>query len=149
MIALHGARYLRHRLYKKDLEDIVEDNKDGGFPGCAGTIDYMTLRWKNCPPAHKGQYHNPREGKLGTIPAEAWCDVDLYTWHWYVPRTGAKNNINVMSNSPLMHDILSSVYGLSTGVGFKIVDNGLVRDNLYFLTDGIYPAWVIFAKAIN
>lgn len=149
MIAIRGARYLCQRPHGKEREDVFEDYKDAGFTRCDGVIHCIKLGWKNCPLAHKGQYHYPREGKLATIPAEAWCDCNTYIWHWYIGRTGTKNDINVMINSSLMQGILSGVYWLSTGMEYKIVDNSLVRVNLYFLADGIYPEWVIFAKPIH
>lgn len=149
MIRLYGDSFLNRRPTFAELQSIFDDYTQAGFPGCAGAIDCMKLRWKNCPIAHKGQYHNSKEGKLATIPAEAWCDRNLYIWHWFVGRTGTNNDINVLMNSPLMQDILSGHYKLTTGESYKLVDDGVTRDMLYLLADGIYPDWIIFAKPIH
>lgn len=80
------------------MQEIVEEFEDAGFPGCVGALDCMMLHWNNCPIADKGQYHNPKEGKLATLPAEASCDRNVYNWHWNVRRTGMNNDINVQMN---------------------------------------------------
>lgn len=69
------------------------------FPGCAGAMHYLKTYWKNCSISMKKHYHIGKEGKLTTIPAEAWCDRDLYIWNWLVGCAGAKNEINVCTNS--------------------------------------------------
>lgn len=106
MLVLDGKRYLNRRPGKHLLNNIVDEYKDAGLPGFAGAIDCMKLRWKNCSSAYKGQYHNPKEGKLATIPAEAWCDRWLYVWNWYGDRTGTNNDINVLMTFPLIQGIL-------------------------------------------
>lgn len=126
-----------------ELQEIVNNYENAGFPGCLGCLDCMHLKWKNCPRSLKGQYHNPKDGKLATISCEAMCDRNLYCWHWYAGRCGTNNDITVLDNSPLINDILSSRRRMSIPGGYSV--NGVMRSwLLYILVDGIYPDWAIF-----
>ena len=64
MIEVFGDLYLNRRPTTREMMDIAEAYRDVGFEGCGGCLDCMKLKWKNCPFVEKGQYHNPKEGKL-------------------------------------------------------------------------------------
>lgn len=140
-----GPVHLNRLPTEIELRDIEQRYADKGFPGCIGAVDCMHLHWKNCPQAYKGQYHNPKDGKLATISCEALCDSDLYCWHWFVGRCGTNNDITVADNSPLFIDIFNGSRKMKFEEGYTI--NGVKRYwLLYVLADGIYPDWCIFAK---
>jgi hypothetical protein len=101
----------------------------------------MKHTWKNCPKSLKGQYFNPKDGKLAVISIEAWCDRDLYVWHWFAGRSGTNNDLTVASASPLFNDILGGIW--VPDFPYKV--EGEARTIPYFLADGIYPSWNIFA----
>jgi Plant transposon protein len=89
----------------------------------------------------KGQFKNPKDGKLAVISIEAWCDRDLYCWHWISGRAGTNNDITDASSFPLFNDILEGEWDPS----FEYELEGEKRQVPYFLVDGIYPRWTIFA----
>lgn len=57
---------------------------------------------------------------------------------------GANNDLNVLERSPLLNDLVS---GVAPQVQFTV--NGGMYGQGYYLTDGIYPAWVIFQSSIS
>lgn len=138
-----GALFLNREPILGELRTIVGEYEDAGFPGCMGCIDCMHMHWKNCPKALKGQYHNPKDGKLATISCEALVDRNLYCWHWFSGRCGTNNDITVLDNSPLINDILAGNRTMTLPEGYLV--NGARRSGLlYMLGDGIYPDWAIF-----
>lgn len=145
--AMYGEVYLDRWPTEDELAGIEQRYAELGFPGCAGAIDCMKLYWKNCPYRKKGQYLNRKESsKLAVVQCEAWCDHDLYCWHWYCGRPGTNNDINVLSRSPLFHAILAGRFKFQLPQEYRIVDGGANRRIMYLLADGIYPHWPIFAK---
>ncbi|XP_024004804.1 uncharacterized protein LOC112081961 [Eutrema salsugineum] len=55
IISLFGDEYLR-RPTTDDLERLLNDGEDRGFPGMIGSIDCIHWEWKNCLTAWRGQY---------------------------------------------------------------------------------------------
>jgi hypothetical protein len=53
------------------------------------------------------------------------------------------NNINVLNQSPLFVDVIR---GSTLEVSFTI--NGRKHHMWYYLTDGIYPSWLVFVKGV-
>lgn len=78
MEASFGRRYLNREPTLEELRRITSEYEAEGFPGCRGSLDCMHIRWKNCPFTLKGQFHNPKNGKLATISCEAIVDHGLY-----------------------------------------------------------------------
>lgn len=143
MISRFGPKFLNREPSLPELRTITKQYEKEGFPGCFGSVDCMHLHWKNCPRAFKGQYRNPKNGKLATIVCEAVCDHNLYCWSWFVGRCGTNNDITVMDNSPFFQGILSGQRKIELPEGYYI--NGQQRHwPLYLLGDGIYPRWAIF-----
>jgi hypothetical protein len=142
LLEFYGGHYLNRRPTKTEILAIEAKYADAGFRGCIGAVDCMEHIWKNCPKQLKGQFKNPKDEKLAVISIEAWCDRDLYCWNWFSGRAGTNNDITVASSSPLFNDILEGEWDPC----FEYVLEGEKRQVPYFLVDGIYPRWTIFAK---
>jgi len=138
-----GPRYLNREPTVAELQGISDGNAARGFPACVGSFDCMKLHWKNCPRALKGQFHNPKEGKLAVISCEAVTDGDLYCWHWFAGRPGNNNEKTVLVNSPPFMDSLSGRRRMLLSDGY-VLDGSRGQWLLYFLGDGAYPRWAIF-----
>lgn len=82
-IKIYGGLHLNKLPYRSKLKTQQDSNELLRFPGCAGPVDFCKLNWKNFPFRLKGQYHFKKEGHLASIDVEAWCDHDLYIWHWF------------------------------------------------------------------
>ncbi|XP_024006492.1 uncharacterized protein LOC112083002 [Eutrema salsugineum] len=131
IISLFGDEYLR-RPTADDLERLLNDGEDRGFPGMIGSIDCMHWEWKNCPTAWRGQY--TRGSGKPTIVLEAVASHDLWIWHAFFGPPGTLNDINVLDRSPVFDDILQ---GRAPKVRYWV--NGNEYRLPYYLTDGIYP----------
>lgn len=149
VMSIYGKMFLNRRPNEGELEAIVEQFEEMGVPGCMGSIDCMKIKWKNCPYYEKGQMLNTNESNLATIRCEAWCDHDLYCWHWYPGRSGTNNDITIVSRSPLFRDVFNDYFNVRSKRGYKIIPEGKIRRLYYFLVDGIYPNWPLFAKPIH
>ena len=69
----------------------------------------------------------------------------LYIWYFNFGDPGLLNNTKMLDRSSIIGAILTQKFEM------KVADyslNGRLRDYLYFLVDGIYPAWSIFVKMI-
>ena len=145
MLATYGEKYLNRHPSVQEMRSIEKLYSRAGFPGCIGCVDTMKIKWKNCPKVLKGQFHNPKDGKLAALSCEAWTDRNLFCWHWFCGRPGTNNDITVVDNSPLFCDIFSGKRSVILPEGFSV--NGERRQWMsYFLVDGIYPNWAIFVK---
>ena len=74
---------------------------------------------------------------------EAICDSDTYIWYHFFGEPGSLNDINILDRSSIVGSIFRQTFN-SRVVPYVI--NGTTRDYMYFLVDGIYPSWSIFAK---
>ena len=74
---------------------------------------------------------------------EAICDSDTFIWYHFFGEPGSLNNINILDRSSIVANIIAQTFDTSVQ---EYVLNGKLRDYLYFLVDGIYPDWSIFAK---
>lgn len=125
---------------EEDLKRILKINAGRGFPGCIGSIDCQHWEWNKCPIAWVGQYKGKE--KKPTIVLEAICDAELWIWHAFFGSPGSQNDINVLDHSPTIGKILAGEFPPS--IPFKI--NKVRRTLPYYLADGIYPRWPLFAK---
>lgn len=149
VMEIYGPALLNRRPTKAELWSVQEGYKAAGFPGCVGAVDVMTLRWKNCPISHHGQYKNAKKGTMPTIGIEAWCDRSLYAWSWFSGRCGTNNDKTLLAYSPLFMDILCGSFNLNLPTQYRIHGNGRNRTMGYMLADGIYPEWPIFVRPIH
>ena len=91
----------------------------------------------------RGQYKKGKE-QGPTVVLEAIVSMDLWFWHAFFGVPGSNNDINVVQVSTLLSNLLSN-----KSPNIKWTCNGKERDYTYFLADGIYPRWKIFAKPIQ
>uniref|UniRef100_A0A0D3DQ76 DDE Tnp4 domain-containing protein n=1 Tax=Brassica oleracea var. oleracea TaxID=109376 RepID=A0A0D3DQ76_BRAOL len=141
IINVFGNEYLR-RPTPYDLQRLLDDAENRGFPGMIGSIDCMHWEWKNCPTAWKGQF--ARGSGKPTIVLEAVASYDLWIWHAFFGAPGTLNDINVLDRSPVFDDIIN---GEAPQVNFSV--NGNEYHMGYYLTDGIYPNWATFIQSIR
>jgi hypothetical protein len=82
------------------------NEKEQGWPGIFRFLDCMHYEWKTWPTGWAGQYLD--KDHLKTIILEAICTYDLWIWHAFFGMSGTNNNINVLDNSLVLPDYLSS-----------------------------------------
>ena len=121
---------------------IMMFNSTRGFPGCAGSFDCTHFTWR-CPkylqPLYKG-----KEGNT-TIVAQAIASPDLYCTHLFVGSPGTNNDLTTLRIDPYIQAVLDG----STASKFDFSVNGESFSFKYYLADGIYPPWSIFATPIS
>lgn len=137
---LYEGTYLR-RPTLSDLQNVESQYSKLGFPACIGCVDCSGWEWENCPVALQGQYIG-KDGKP-TIRMEVVCDDMLWVWHLMFGVPGSKNDKSVLNQSTLFNDIRTGNWPR-----FKpnINVGGTLIDWFYYLSDGIYPRFRIFAK---
>ena len=144
----YGEEYLNKFPTPEEIHAIETKYAARSFPRHIVALDCMHISWKNCPKACKGQYYNPRSGKMDSIQVEAVYDTDLYYWNLFCGRPGTNNNITVMKSSPLLLSILNGDRSIKIDRGY-CVDGHNRNWFLYFSTDGIYHSWAILVKPIH
>ncbi|XP_056864311.1 uncharacterized protein LOC130511373 [Raphanus sativus] len=75
IIHLFGDQYLRLPT-PEDLDRLLRDGEERGFPGMVGSIDCMHWEWKNCPTSWRGMYS--RGTGKPTMVLEAVASHDLW-----------------------------------------------------------------------
>ena len=146
---IYGSYFLNRFPSRQELQEIADRYEDDGFVGCIGAVDCCHLLWTNCPLEEKGQYHNPKDSKLAIIKVEAWCDADLFIWHWHCGHAGTSNDKTMVNFSPLFQSILNGQYSIELPRAYCVTPDSPVRSLAYFLADGIYPRWPIFLVPIH
>lgn len=91
-----------------ELARILHRNAQRGMPGCMGSIDCFHWPWRQCPRGQAGQYQESKGRRSVTI--ETVCDEDLYIWHFCMGCPGSNNDLNVLRQSPLSHDVMSGAW---------------------------------------
>lgn len=137
---IYTSYYLRSPT-TEDLRRLLKKGRQRGFPGMLGSIDYMHWKWKNCPTAWAVAY----SGRKGypTIILEAVASYDTWIWHAFFGMPGSCNDLNVLGQSPVFHDVTA---GITPRLTYKV--NRKDFDMGYYLADGIYPRWHTFVKTI-
>jgi hypothetical protein len=142
IIEVFGDEYLRPPR-SDELEQILKENEDRGFPGCTGSLDCCHWPWKNCPKGWAGQFTSGKEG-VPTMILEAVASKNLRIWHAFFGTAGSQNDINVLNKSPLF---IEAIRGEAPTVHYSV--NGNQYDMGYYLADKIYPEWAAFVKTVN
>ncbi|KAI5345837.1 hypothetical protein L3X38_013714 [Prunus dulcis] len=96
---------------------------------------------KNCPTAWQGDYGN-RKGQKSII-LEAIAGFDTWVWHAFFGVAGSQNDLNVLGQSSVFHDVLR---GKGPNITYQV--NNTVYQMGYYLAEGIYPRWTTFVKSI-
>ncbi|XP_055535702.1 uncharacterized protein LOC129724650 [Wyeomyia smithii] len=138
---LYEKEFLRHP-NEADIQRLLKENEQRGFPGMLGSLDCCHWEWKNCPTAWAGQYKGKQ--KKPSIVLEAVASYDLWIWHAFFGMPGSNNDINVLNRSPLFSEIYS---GQSPAV--KFVVNARTYTSGYYLADGIYPPLATLVQTIT
>ncbi|XP_026410879.1 uncharacterized protein LOC113306117 [Papaver somniferum] len=126
-----GERYLREPT-PEDVQRLLQENADRGFPGMLGSVDCMQWPWKNYPVDWQGSYWG--KDKESSFALEAVASYDLWFWHAFFGMPGSNNDLNVLAHSPLFDNMLK---GVAPSCNYVI--NGHQYNMGYFLADGIYP----------
>ncbi|XP_056695806.1 uncharacterized protein [Spinacia oleracea] len=141
VIAHFSIDYLR-KPTPEDVQRLLREGEERGFPGMLGSMDCMRWVWKNCPAGWKGMYQG--RSKTATVILEAIASRDLWIWHAFFGTPGSCNDINVLQRSPVFDDIINN---RAPQVQFTV--NGNTYKKGYYLTDGIYPKWSTFVDTIT
>jgi hypothetical protein len=139
-----GSQYLNHCPSATEIERSTAINAGRGFPGMFASWDCKHFSWKNCPIALAGQHKG--KGTDKTLVLEAIADPDLYIWYSFFGEAGSLNDINILNKSSIVASILDGIFDLQTT---PYTVNGMMRDWLYFLVDGIYPSYSIFINTFH
>ncbi|KAL6535290.1 hypothetical protein OROMI_026664 [Orobanche minor] len=142
VINIFEEKYLR-RPNERDVERLLKEGEERGFPGMLGSLDCMHWRWKNCPTAWHGTHTNGFK-KTPTLILEAVASKDLWIWHAFFGMAGTNNDINVLNRSPLFDDLVN---GIAPPCRYEV--NGHRYDMGYFLSDGIYPPYATLIQSIS
>ena len=137
--AIYTETALRHPT-DVDINRLLDEGLQSGWPGCIGSVDCMHWEWKNCPSAWKGMFKG--KGKTATVVLEAIADHSCRFWHFNFGSPGTLNDINILDRSPLFHN---AVKGKAPQVSYKVNNNEYKCP--YWLADGIYPPYACFVKA--
>lgn len=144
IISVFGGIYLR-KPSTSDVQALYAAHEARwGFPGMVGSIDCTHWSWRNCPMAWRGQYGRGDHGGVPSLILEAVASTDLWIWHAFFGVPGSHNDRTVLDQSPIFDDILS---GKAPDLPFTV--NGNQYNFGYYLTDGIYPRFSTFVKAIR
>ena len=141
-----GPQYLNRTPNKNEREAIFKAMEAKGFPGCLGSWDCKHFVWKNCPMRLAGQHQGHAEGGRRTLILEGISDHRKYLWQVNFGDAGSLNDLNVLDKSSIVGAMLTGDLSLQV-TPYNI--NGKDRDWMYFLVDGIYPAWAIFVTTYS
>ncbi|XP_026397075.1 uncharacterized protein LOC113291797 [Papaver somniferum] len=101
-----GERYLREST-PEDVQRLLVENAERGFPGMLGSVDCMQWPWKNCPIDRQGTYRGKE--KHSSMVLEALASYDLWFWHAFFGMPGSNKNLNVLAHSPLYDNMIKGV----------------------------------------
>jgi hypothetical protein len=140
-----GDEYLNRCPTQLEREKMLQLNSKRGFPGMFASWDCSHFKWEKCPIRLHGQFKY-RNGNQKTINLEALVDYHLRIWFCNFGNAGSLNDINVLDKSTIVGSIIDGSFDISVE---PYLINGVFRDYMYFLVDGIYPEWSIFINSVN
>ncbi len=123
-------------------EEILATMRERGWPGCCGSLDCTHVTWR-CPKALQPLYKGKENDT--TVVSMAIASPTLFCTHLFVGACGTNNDLATLKMDPLMHQILNGTY--CQDVPFTICGQEFSRN--YYLVDGIFPNWSIFATTLS
>ena len=137
IVTILGPRYLPDDTDPEKETQILQAMADRGFIGCAGSLDCTHVKWR-CPkslqPLYKGKESDT------TVVVQCIASPSLYCTHCFVGSAGSNNDLTTLRLSSFVHRILNGASGL---FNFNVSGESFTRK--YYLADGIYFPWSIFA----
>ena len=135
----------------QDIQSIVRLHKDvHEVNGMYGSLDCMHVFWKNCPVAWQGQFKGKE--KKPTLVLEALCDHHMWLWHSSFGYAGTLNDINILNLSPFLEALKNGKFKAVEEAAKMVpysINRGDKFNQLFILTDGIYPPLSRFVKGIS
>ncbi|XP_021770765.1 uncharacterized protein LOC110734954 [Chenopodium quinoa] len=141
VITHFSTDYLR-KPTPEDVQRLLREGEEIGFPSMLGSIDCMHWVWKNCPAGWKGMYQG--RSKTVIVILEVIASREFWIWHAFFGTPGLCNDINVLQRSPVFYDIMNN---RAPQVMFTV--NGITYNKGYYLTDEIYLKRSTFVDAIT
>lgn len=129
---------------QKKQQSIANSYDQRGFSGCVGAIYCCCILRKDCPIEEKEQFHDLKDSKFASTKTEAWCEKELYTWHWIPVQAGTSNEKTMVAFSAFFQNIFSCKYLLKLQTPYKVFPKSPTRTLPFFLRDGIYRWRPIF-----
>jgi Plant transposon protein len=114
-----------------------------GFPGCIGSLDFITLEWTNCQAVWSGYYKE--RGIKPSLILKAVADDQLYCWRAFFGMPGSSNDINVLYSSTFRSAWVAGQYPPQ----FEFIFSSVIQNLPYLLVDGIYPRYRTFISTEN
>ncbi|KAL6557450.1 hypothetical protein OROMI_017800 [Orobanche minor] len=142
IIKFFEDEYLR-RPNQRDVNRLLKEGEERGFPGMLGSLDCMHWAWKNCPTAWHGAFVNGFK-RTPTLILEAVASKNLWILHAFFGMAGTNNDITVLNRSTLFDDLIS---GVAPSCPFVV--NSHRYDMGYYLSDGIYPPYATLIQSIS
>lgn len=125
------------------ISNIEVEFRKASFPGGTDCLDCYVWAWKICPKALQGI----TVGKYShaDVRTEVICSLLLWIWSFQFGLRGAMNDLNILEISSTFPWVLSGLFPPASST-CTIASNEVILN--YYITDGIYPPWQIFSKAL-
>jgi len=136
---LNQCKYHAHPT-DQELRRIMNEYESKDWPGCAGCIDCFHVMWTSCPSVLKPQFAGRYD--YANVNVEIVADSNRNTWSVTAANPGTHNDKTVLNFSPFFDKVLKRVLP-TTSLEHDIADEHF--DIPYWLGNGIYPTWGIFA----
>jgi hypothetical protein len=92
-----------------DVNCLLDEGQNAGFPGCIFSIDCMHWELKICPSAWKGMFQGTTKSGVATVVLEAIADHNCWFWHFNFGAPGTLNDLNILDCSPLLNNAVCCV----------------------------------------
>ena len=138
LISVYGKEALPHPT-ATNIDRLLDEGCQAGFPGCIGSINCMHWEWKNCPTGWKGMFQG-KSGVPTVVLLEAIANHRFRLWHFNFGAPALLNDLNILDCLPLFKN---AVKGESPSVQFVV--NGNEYKYAYWLGDACFVK--TFAKS--
>lgn len=90
---IFGDEFLR-RPNQDDVQRLLAENKERGFPGMLGFLDCMHWQWDTWPVVFHGAYTG--RSKHASFVLEAVASYDLWIWHASIGHPGSSSSLDIL-----------------------------------------------------